>query len=56
MVYNENHLRVNITETKAKLSALIRLAHQGKRITICRRNVPIAELTPLNRAFWKGKL
>jgi len=39
--------RVNIAEAKAGLSRLLRKVRAGESVTICDRNVPIAELRPL---------
>jgi len=41
--------RVNIHEAKAHLSALVDRAAKGEVITICRRNIPAAELRPVPR-------
>jgi prevent-host-death family protein len=38
-------MKVNIFEAKARLSELIEAAEAGERVTICRRNRPVAELT-----------
>ena len=40
-------LRVNIAQAKARLSELMRRVKAGERIIISERNVPIAELRPL---------
>ena len=40
-------IRVNISEAKARLSALLDAAVRGEQVVLCRRNVPVAELRPL---------
>ena len=40
-------IRVNISEAKARLSALLDAAANGERVVLCRRNVPVAELRAL---------
>lgn len=47
MTYNEVVIRVNIAEAKVRLSAYVDQAQQGRKIIICRRNVPVAELRPI---------
>ncbi len=47
MCYNMVIMRVNIAEAKARLSSLLRAARSGETVTICDRNVPVAELRPL---------
>ncbi len=42
--------RVNIAEAKAGLSRLLRKVRAGESVTICDRNVPIAELRPVATA------
>ena len=42
--------RVNIHQAKTHLSALILIVEkQGEHILLCRRNVPVAEIVPLER-------
>jgi prevent-host-death family protein len=41
--------KVNISEAKAHLSALVQRVAEGETLVICRRNVPVAELRPLPR-------
>ena len=40
-------IQVNISEAKARLSALLHSAVRGEQVVLCRRNVPVAELRPL---------
>ncbi|MGH7707214.1 MAG: type II toxin-antitoxin system Phd/YefM family antitoxin [Vulcanimicrobiaceae bacterium] len=37
-------IKVNIAEAKAQLSRLLRAVRKGDMVTICERNVPVAEL------------
>ncbi len=41
--------RVNIAEAKAHLSEYLDRVEKGEVVTLCRRNVPIAEIRPLPR-------
>ena len=43
MTYNEVMIKVNINEAKAKFAYYLRLAQQGEKIVICKRNIPIVE-------------
>ncbi|MDP2810107.1 MAG: type II toxin-antitoxin system prevent-host-death family antitoxin [Rhodocyclaceae bacterium] len=43
-------LAINIFEAKAKLSEYLAAVEAGEKVTICRRNVPVAELVPVSRA------
>ena len=38
-------IRVNVHEAKARLSEYLARAEAGERVVICRRNVPVAELS-----------
>ena len=40
---------MNIHDAKAKLSHYLRLVQEGETIIICKRNVPIAEITPAKK-------
>ncbi len=40
-------IQVNLHEAKARLSAYLDAALRGERVVIARRNVPVAELTPI---------
>lgn len=40
---------VRIAELKAKLSAYVRAAQGGARITVLDRNTPVAQLVPLDK-------
>lgn len=54
--------RLNIHEAKTHLSRYLAHLEQGETIVLCKRNVPIAEITPLPRTarevapfgLWKG--
>ncbi len=41
---------INIHEAKTHLSALIERMLQGEEIVLCRRNVPVAALIPVEQA------
>ena len=38
-------IRINVHEAKARLSEYLARAEAGERVVICRRNVPVAELS-----------
>ena len=40
-------IRINIAEAKAHFSRYIESVEQGETVTVCRRNVPVAEIRPL---------
>ncbi|MCY3819355.1 MAG: type II toxin-antitoxin system prevent-host-death family antitoxin [Gammaproteobacteria bacterium] len=40
-------IRINIAEAKAHLSEYLNRVENGESVTLCRRNVPIAEIRPL---------
>lgn len=42
--------KVNLSEAKTHLSALVDRVSEGESIVICRRNVPAAELRPVPKA------
>ncbi len=42
-------ITANIAEAKAHLSEYLAAVEQGETVTICRRNVPVAEIKPLVR-------
>ena len=42
-------IRINIAEAKAHLSEYLNRVESGESVTLCRRNVPIAEIRPLPR-------
>ena len=39
-------VKYSIREAKAKFCELLKAAENGKRVTICRRGTPVAELIP----------
>lgn len=41
--------KANIHEIKARLSAYVEKVQAGETIVVCKRNVPVAELRPLER-------
>lgn len=40
-------IKVNVHEAKAKLSEYLAAVEQGETIVVCRRNLPIAEIRPI---------
>lgn len=42
-------IRVNMAELKANLSSYMERVEGGETIVVCRRNVPIAEIRPLQK-------
>lgn len=47
LVNNWIMIMVNIHEAKAKLSQLLIQVARGERVILCRRNVPVAEIRPI---------
>jgi prevent-host-death family protein len=43
-------IKLNIHEAKTHLSRYLELVEKGESITLCKRNVPIAEIRPLQKA------
>ncbi len=43
-------MRMNIAQAKAQLSSLLKRVKAGETIVICERNIPIAELCPINES------
>ena len=46
-------LTVNIHEIKSKLSYYLNLVQKGKKIIIAKRNIPIAEIAPIEKEMAK---
>lgn len=42
-------ITVNVHQAKANLSHYLDLVQQGKRVVVAKRNIPIAEIKPLNK-------
>lgn len=40
-------IKINIAEAKAHFSRYIEAVERGETVTVCRRNVPVAEIRPL---------
>lgn len=40
-------IKINIAEAKAHFSRYIEVVERGETVTVCRRNVPVAEIRPL---------
>lgn len=49
-------IQVNLHEAKAKLSAYLDAVSRGERVVIARRNIPVAELTPIRPAVATERL
>ena len=47
MIYYVTMFRININEAKTHLSRYLSRLKPGQVITICRRNVPVAEIRPI---------
>ena len=43
-------IRVNIAEARADLARYLARVERGETVTLCRRNVPIAEIRPIRAA------
>lgn len=44
-------IMINIAEAKAHFSRYIETVEKGETVTVCRRNVPVAEIRPLPRVL-----
>ncbi len=42
-------LQMNINEIKTHLSAVLAKVEKGETVTICKRNIPIAEIKPIRQ-------
>ncbi len=42
-------IKINIAEAKAHFSRYIEAVERGETVTVCRRNVPVAEIRPLRQ-------
>ena len=40
-------IKINIAEARAHFSRYIESVERGETVTVCRRNVPVAEIRPL---------
>ena len=40
-------IKINIAEAKAHFSRYIETVERGETVTVCRRNVPVAEIRPV---------
>jgi len=43
-------IKVNVAEARANFSRYIAAVERGETITVCRRNVPVAEIRPVPNA------
>lgn len=50
LVHSDAVIRINIAEAKVQLSAYVDQAQQGRKIIICRGNLPVAEQRPIVQA------
>jgi prevent-host-death family protein len=48
-------VRVSVTEAKAQLTELLRLAEEGEEVIVTRHGRPVASLTPIKRKFEPGE-
>ena len=48
-------IRINIAEAKAHFSRYIETGEKGETVTVCRRNVPVAEIRPLPQVLEKKR-
>ena len=48
-------IRINIAEAKAHFSRYIETVEKGETVTVCRRNVPVAEIRPLPQVLEKKR-
>ena len=46
---------INIAEAKAHFSRYIETVEKGETVTVCRRNVPVAEIRPLPQVLEKKR-
>lgn len=42
-------IKLNVHQAKTELSRYLKRVERGETVTLCRRNVPIAEIRPLPR-------
>ena len=47
MTYNKIMINLNINEIKTHFSSCLDKVSKGETIIVCKRNVPIAEITPI---------
>ena len=48
LVHYRPMIKINISEARAHLSRYLKRVEDGESVTLCRRNVPIAEIRPLH--------
>ena len=44
-------IKLNVHEAKTHLSRYLELVEKGETITLCKRNVPIAEIHPIKKVI-----
>ncbi len=49
LVYDKPMIKLNVHEAKTHLSRYLELVEKGESITLCKRNVPIAEIRPIRK-------
>ncbi len=49
MTYYMTMIKLNIHEIKAQLSKYIELVEGGETVIVCKRNVPVAEIRPIEK-------
>jgi prevent-host-death family protein len=49
MDYSRDMIKLNIHEIKSQLSKYIDLVEAGETVVVCKRNVPVAEIRPLEQ-------
>ncbi len=47
---------INVNEVKSRLSHYLHCVEQGETIIVCKRNIPIAEIKPINKVQSKRVL
>ncbi len=47
---------VNVADFKARVSTYLRRVQAGETLTVCRRNVPVAELRPITKPAVKKRV
>lgn len=53
MIYIEVMIKLNLNEVKTQFSKYIDLVEGGETVVVCKRNVPVAEIRPIEK--WEKK-
>jgi len=48
-------MKVSLTDAKAQLTELVRLAEDGEEVLLTRHGQPVAQVTPIKRRFEPGE-